>query len=110
AEESLTLAREQDDQRSVAWSLAYLGMVAAETGGDQSSLLEESLALFRAVGDTAGIAEVLNMLGEVKRFQGDNREATQFYKESLALWHELGDQQYIATILHNLGRVAQRQG
>lgn len=110
AEESLALAQQQGDLRDVGWSLAYLGMVAAETGSDQLNLFHESLALFRAVDDRAGIAEVLNMLGEAKRLQGDFGDATELYEESLALWRELGDEQYIATILHNLGRVAQRQG
>ncbi|HEX3724275.1 MAG TPA: tetratricopeptide repeat protein [Nitrolancea sp.] len=110
AEESLALAQRHGDERDVAWSLAYLGMVAAETGGDQLNLFHESLTLFRAVDDRAGIAEVLNMLGEAKRLQGDFGDATELYEESLALWRELGDEQYVATILHNLGRVAQRLG
>ncbi|HEX7103965.1 MAG TPA: tetratricopeptide repeat protein [Nitrolancea sp.] len=110
AEERLSLARKHGDRLEMAWSLAYLGMVAVETGGDQPALFEESLALFRAVGDTSGIAEVLNMLGEVKRRQGDFADATKLYEESLALWRELGNEQYVAMILHNLGRVAQRQG
>ena len=110
-EESLEIAQAHDDRRAMAWSLAYLGMVAAETGGnDHLSLFEESLALFREVDDAAGIAEVLNMLGEVRRLQGDDRAAERLYEESLGLWRELGDQQYIATVLHNLGRLAQRQG
>ena len=110
AEERLSLAREYGDRLEMAWSLAYLGMVAVETDGDQLSLFEESLALFRAVDESAGIAEVLNMLGEVKRLQGDFAEATTLYEESLALWQELGNEQYVAMILHNLGRLAQRQG
>ncbi len=110
AQESLTLAQEDDDRIGVGWALAELGMVAAETGGNQQALFQESLEIFRAVGDTAGIAEVLNMLGEVKRAQGDCLAAIQFYEESLTLWRRLGDEQYIATILHNLGRVTQHFG
>jgi non-specific serine/threonine protein kinase len=110
AEERLELACAQGDRLEMAWSLAYLGMVAVETDGDQLALFEESLALFREVDDPAGIAEVLNMLGEVKRHQGDFADATRLYEESLSLWRELGNEQYVAMILHNLGRVAQRQG
>jgi predicted ATPase/DNA-binding SARP family transcriptional activator/DNA-binding CsgD family transcriptional regulator len=110
AEERLSLARAHGDAIDEAWSLAYLGMVAVETGGDGAAFFEESLTRFRAVNDTAGIAEVLNMSGEVKRRQGDFACATKLYEESLALWRELGNEQYVATLLHNLGRVAQRQG
>jgi len=110
ANESLTLARRYGDRRVVAWALVELGMIAAESSGGQESLLTESLAIFREVGDTAGIAEALNMLGEVKRLQDDDDAARQLYEESLLLWRTLGDEQYVAMILHNLGRVAQRQG
>jgi DNA-binding CsgD family transcriptional regulator len=109
AEERLALARAQGDRLEMAWSLAYLGMVAVETDGDPLTLFEESLALFREIDDPAGVAEVLNMLGEVNRRRGDFASATRLYKESLALWQELGNEQYVAMILHNLGRVAQRQ-
>ncbi len=110
AHECLMLAQQHDDRAGVGWALTQLGMVAAETGGDQQALLEQSLEIFREVGDTRGTAEVLNMLGEIKRTQGDDHIAAQLYEESLTLWQDLGDEQYISTVLHNLGRVAGHQG
>jgi len=110
AHECLMLAREHNDRAGVGWALTQLGMVAAETGGDQQALLERSLEIFREVDDPRGTAEVLNMLGEIKRAQGDDHAAAQLYEESLTLWQGLGDEQYISTVLHNLGRVAGHQG
>ncbi len=109
AQECLKLAQQHDDRSGMGWALTQLGMVAAETGGDQQALLEQSLEIFREIGDTRGTAEVLNMLGEIKRAQGDDYVASQLYEESLVLWQSLGDEQYIATVLHNLGRVAEHR-
>jgi predicted ATPase len=74
------------------------------------ALFEESLALWRELGDQQGIATSLNDLGWVVLCQGDYAVARSLSQEGLALWRELGDQQGIATSLHNLGRVAHCQG
>jgi predicted ATPase len=74
------------------------------------ALFEESLALWRELGDQQGIAASLNDLGWVVLCQGDYAVARSLSQEGLALWRELGDQQGVATSLHNLGRVAHCQG
>jgi predicted ATPase/DNA-binding SARP family transcriptional activator len=71
---------------------------------------EESRALFREVGDTRGIASVLDKMGNVANMQGDYASAAVLYKESLTLSRELGDKQGVASVLNNLGAVAWSQG
>jgi DNA-binding CsgD family transcriptional regulator len=70
----------------------------------------ESLALYRELEDTWGLARVLHYSGEMARFGGDDERARALYEESLALYQELGHQFSAAIVLHNLGYVAQHQG
>jgi tetratricopeptide (TPR) repeat protein len=70
------------------------------------ALHEESLALYREIGDKAGIASCLNNLGNVAREQGNYPAARALYEESLTLYREIGDKRGIAECLARLGGVA----
>ena len=72
-------------------------------------LLEESLALRRALADKWMITNSLNLLGEVCQRQGQVEQANNLYFECLALAHEINDKACIAHILHHLGTLAQSQ-
>ena len=74
------------------------------------SLLEESLAISRDLGDRGGIASSLNNLGNVAIEQGDYPTARTLYEESLSIRRELGDRRNIAAVLGNLGIIAYEQG
>jgi predicted ATPase/DNA-binding SARP family transcriptional activator len=74
------------------------------------SLQEESLAIFRELGDRQGIAWALNGLADVADVQGEHDAARTLYEESLSLFRELGDRHGIASLLHHLGRVVRDQG
>jgi predicted ATPase/class 3 adenylate cyclase/DNA-binding XRE family transcriptional regulator len=71
-----------------------------------TTLLEESLGLFQALEDTAGIASTQDHLGVIAQLQGDYVRATTLLEASLALRRELGDKHGIASALNNLGMVA----
>ena len=55
------------------------------------SLFEESLVLYREVGDKEAIAWSLSELGERCRVQGDARRGESLFKESLVMFRELGN-------------------
>jgi tetratricopeptide (TPR) repeat protein len=74
------------------------------------TLLEQSLAQRRAIGDKQGTAASLNNLGTVSMQQGDYTRAGQLYEEGLALRRELGGVGPIAMSLLNLGNLALRHG
>jgi len=74
------------------------------------AFFEESLAIRRELGDTGGIAAVLNDLGWVAWRRNDYTAARTLSEESLVIWRQLGDKKGIATSLHNLGWVAYHQG
>ena len=70
----------------------------------------ESLAIWRELGDKAGIATSLHNLGWVAYYQGEYAAAYALCQESLGLRRELGDKRGIAFELGSMGRTAHRQG
>jgi predicted ATPase/DNA-binding SARP family transcriptional activator/tetratricopeptide (TPR) repeat protein len=71
---------------------------------------EESLSLFREIGDRHGIAYLLKRLGDLAREQGDYGAARTLYEEGLSLFREIRDRRGIAHSLGGLGNVAHDQG
>ena len=91
---------------NVAGSLAWhqTDFPAART------LLEQGLALSKALDDRCGLARTLNSLGNLAIEQGDYPAAQSLYQESLALCRELGDRRGAASLLGNLAMVAHECG
>jgi predicted ATPase len=77
-------------------------------------LLQESLGLYRELGDTRGIASSLQGLGELARI--DSRKVAniamslQLLEESVTLLRELGDKEVLATALFSLADTLSLQG
>jgi tetratricopeptide (TPR) repeat protein len=86
----------------LAWGQGDYGQAVAH--------LEQSLVLFRALGDRQSSADALNTLGLVLHGQGAYGRAAALYEEALALHRELRNTRSIATALGNLGNVAADQG
>jgi predicted ATPase/DNA-binding CsgD family transcriptional regulator len=77
-------------------------------------LCEESLALFRELGDKRGMVTSLNglglIVGQATRARNDYAVAQALYEESLAIVRELGDLWGIAETLWDFARVTFYQG
>ncbi len=87
--------------------------ILAQNQGDYSAarcFFEESLAIWREIGNKEGIAASLTNLGWVAWRQSDYQAARSLSEEGLALNRELDNQQGIAHSLNNLGFVAHHQG
>lgn len=69
---------------------------------------EESLGIFREIGDKRGISIALNNLGSVVTGQGDDDAARVYYEQSLALFREIGDKSGIAGCLKVFADLASR--
>lgn len=78
--------------------------------GRAVALSQESLAVYRQLGDRLGVALSLNILGGVTRNQGDHARATALFEESLALSRQSDHKWALAETLNALGIVARRQG
>jgi len=66
---------------------------------EASRLAEQSLSLYRGLGDRWGAATVLEHRGSAALQSGDYRQATPFYQESLTIRRALGDRRGIADSL-----------
>ena len=73
-------------------------------------LLQESLALFRYLGDRNSSAATLSSLGHAELYQGNYEHAATLFEESQALYRALRDTLGIASSLNNLGLVASYRG
>ena len=95
-----------------AYAIWGLGTAASYKGDSAISkaLTEESLALFREIGDKFGITECLNTLGDIALTEGDYDQAKLLWEESLVLKRERGDQDGIAFSLAQLGNIAFLEG
>ena len=73
-------------------------------------LYEDSLTMWRELGDRRQIAYLLSNLGFLTTAQGDYVAARSLLEESLAIRRELGDKRGTATSLNNLGLLLYRVG
>jgi tetratricopeptide (TPR) repeat protein len=73
------------------------------------TLLEEGLATYRRLGDQAGTAATVAMLGYVRRAQGDDR-VEELSEEGLRLSKLLEDNRSAAISLNTLGHIARHRG
>jgi transposase len=92
-------------QSAIAKALYRAGELAYAQGdyGASATLLEESLTLYRDLGDKRGMACVLRGLGNTLSFRGDHELAEPLYYESLALFREVDDAWGIAWMLYHIG-------
>jgi len=74
------------------------------------ALCEESLALYRTLGDQKGIAEALSTYGNVLFERGEYPAARGVHEESLAYGRHAGDEWLIGASLLNLASVLMHQG
>ena len=95
-----------------AKALTEVGWFALEQSDYEQAqrLLEESLIMFRELGDTYGVAHALECLVVAKTRGREYGRAAQLGEESLALYRELGHKWGIAMSLTNLGILAQERG
>jgi predicted ATPase/class 3 adenylate cyclase len=95
-----------------AKALDGLGFLTALLGDrtHASLLIEESLALYREIGDRDGMAGELVSLGRMARDQGDYLRAQTLEEEGLALSMQQETAAGISWALFNLGNVALDQG
>ena len=72
--------------------------------------IDESLAIYRALGDKKGVARAFAARATLAAYRGDLEESRQFGLSSLEIYREIGEPRGIAATLHNLGYLALLQG
>ena len=125
-EQALTFLREINHLPGIAEALMGLGSVARSTSGVARSAngvafsntdfatartyLEESLAIYRKLGNKKRIAFMLSSLDEIARSQGDYTAARSFYEESLVVLGALNPSGGIIASLNDLGNTSLLEG
>jgi predicted ATPase len=103
-----------DGQRPALRAPALYGAgVLALRQGDHAAaraLSEESLVLYREIGDKRGAARTLHVLGSVAMGERRYDEARALFEESEPLTREVGDLHLLAITVLDLGDVALNQG
>ena len=110
AEQSLELARALSDDQTEAFSLSFLGRFTLAQGNVKAGILflEESLMLYKKLGDKIGQADVTNWLS-ISNNQNWERQLA-YAKESLELNRELGNLSGIAACLILIARTTIWEG
>ncbi len=103
--------KDQDTRSERAFCLLQQGHVAlGSTREHARELYEQSLFLFRELGDRWAAATALYSLGELAENLGAFGEAKKLLEESLLLRRTLGDYKGVASSLTLLGTIARSQG
>jgi predicted ATPase len=98
------LAIKSDDLPELwAPALKIAGSRAFEPDFAQAATLtEQSLALYRSLADTSGMAETLHQRGVIAFYQADYGRAEECFQECLALARDLGDAGLVSRSLWSL--------
>jgi predicted ATPase/DNA-binding SARP family transcriptional activator len=106
-------ARRSNDRWSLAWAMYILGWNAFYHRRDlpaAHAALDESEALFRALGDRRSIAVHVNLLGIMALDANQVDTAQAHYEEALAIGRELNDMDLQVKEVSNLAGLALYQG
>ncbi|MGH2537569.1 MAG: ATP-binding protein, partial [Candidatus Promineifilaceae bacterium] len=108
--QALALSRQLEDKLQSAWALTFLGYARQREPEAALALAEEGLALFRELDDQPGIAQTLNVIGEVARLSGEDGRARRAYEACLAVCQQTGEARRIGYMYNNLTYIAQHEG
>src|SRR5439155_8307276 len=96
-EEAVAVARKVGDPGRIAEALYNLSfVVAGDDLGYATRLLDESLELFRQVGDEHGVAQILSLLVMPDAQAGKWGPVVTKLEETVAIWRRLGDRLHLA--------------
>ncbi len=90
---------------AAAGTLAWILSDYAQAGAFHTG----ALALYRALGDTRGMATALHNLGTVAYYQGDFERSGPYEEDALALYRALEDNGEVGRTLNGLGLLARER-
>ncbi len=109
--ETTRVSRHAGDKRLLATSLGDLGRVVSKHRDTTARpILEESLALFRELGDMGGVAGRLAELGFIATCEGNHTLAQPLLQETLSIWTRLGNRAGEGNARHLFGLLEMTQG
>jgi tetratricopeptide (TPR) repeat protein len=103
---ALETSRRLGDKLNAAWALTFLGYVRLREPEVAIPTAEEGLALFRELNHLPGVAQNLNIIGEIARSSGDDEYARRVYEECLEICRQTGEARRIGLVSANLCMLA----
>ena len=99
------LAEKLDYQKGLAYAHKFIGMGYYFQGNYWETInsWQQSLKSFEAMGNRAGIANILNNIGAVYANEGDDTKALEYHLRSLKASEEIKDTLRIVTSMINIG-------
>ncbi|MCL4250496.1 MAG: tetratricopeptide repeat protein [Anaerolineae bacterium] len=98
---SLSVSQTLDDKQFTGWALIYLGFAMLSESEEALAAAEEGLALFRELDHKPGIAQALNIVGNVAARLKDYDRAQRSYDECLTVARQTGETRQICHVFHN---------
>lgn len=116
-EQALAVAHQLENPQALAWSLIFVAHSMCHTSNrtEQSdetavAMCEEGVSIFRATGNLVGLAQGLNMLGNIHSIRGHLLLAHAAYQACLHVCRETGERRREMLMLANLSTVAVNLG
>lgn len=105
---ALQISREVGDPINTAWALTFKGFAMPGETESALALAREGLAAFQELHHKPGIAQALNIIGQIAIVADDTALARQVYEECLIVSQETGESRRIRFMLINLTFLALR--
>lgn len=106
-EQSLQLARNNNNTEQEALSLYWLALVHANLKDFEpaAAYYQDVLEIYRQTNQNHGIASTLMALGQINAAWGEYQQALNYYQDAIALWQEVQFTTGEAATLNNIGLV-----
>ncbi len=105
-QQAIEIGKVTDNKKAVAWALSHLGLYE-DTDFQQAGIhLQESLALFREIGDVMGMAHCLIRLAWNSLWQENIPLAGKCVNEAALLSEQADDTIMLSWVNNTLGRIA----
>jgi tetratricopeptide (TPR) repeat protein len=93
-EKSLSLRKEEEDNKGIAESMMEIGRYYVDKGElDQAQEYTlKSMTINEVIGDQRGIAHSIGVIGWIYQFKGELDQALDHFQKSLAISEAIGDQ------------------
>ncbi len=108
--QALRISRELGDAQHTAWALIFYSYTLVNDTETARNAAEQGMALFTELDHKPGIAQALNIIGEIARSGGDDDRAKRAYEECLAISQETGESRRVYFMMVNLSFLAQHEG
>ncbi len=105
----INIARNLGNKIQMAWGLIFLGYTMQREPQAAIAVVEEGLTLFRELDHQPGIAQALNIIGEIARASGDDHRAKHAYEQCLAVCEQTGESRRICYMYFGLSYIAQHE-